>query len=548
MADTDAQLQELQQTETVDQAPAVVETYSAAPVDMVTYAQQQQIAGARRKRKNIIIGVIIGAGILAVLLAVFFIVRNASKSSNSTYTTAQVQTGSIEKTISGSGQLAAGATSEVSAEVSGKVKGLSVKLGSAVTTGTVLFTVDDNGTLAQAVTTASNSLESARLSLTSAQASLTSAKATAVTTAQDQMDQAAAGASNSTTGGGGSSTGRGGSTSTSTPSASSSTLTWAQAQAKADQANAQRSAQIASAQAQVKQAQAQVSSAQSDYDNAVANQGKTTVTAPASGVITALNVKNGDSVTGSSSSSSSSSNSTSSRNSALGGNNNTNNNTSSNNTAASTAAVEISDYTSSMTADIAVSESDISAVKAGQSVRLSFSAFASLSATGTVTAISPTGTSTGSLVDFTVTMTLPKPDKQLRPGMSVTAEIVTASAQNVLMVPNTAIDQAADGTCTVQVAQNNDTANLKTVTVTVGIANDSFTEIKSGLTAGEYVVSGNSATTSTNSSSGGGLFGGMGGGGTVRTFRDAGSSGGGTNRGNSSGGPSIQGGGPAGGF
>ncbi|MCL2332553.1 MAG: efflux RND transporter periplasmic adaptor subunit [Actinomycetia bacterium] len=512
---------------------------AGAPVDMVSYAQQQQIAGARRKRKNIIIGVIVSVVILAVLVAIFFLVRNANTSGNSTYLTSQVQNGTIERTISGSGQLAAGSTSAVTAQVSGTVTGLTVKLGDTVTKGQVLFTVDDNGTLAAAVTTASNSLESARLSLTSAQDSLASAKAASVTTAQELMDQAAAGNTNSSSStGGASSSGRSGASGASTPSSTSSstTLTWAQAQAKAAQANAQRLAQIASAQAQVKQAQAQVSSAQSDYDTAVANQGKTTVTAPSSGVITTLNVKNGDSVTGSSSSSSNnnaSSNNDVSAYSGLGGNNNNNNSSSNSNSSSSSAAVEISDYSTSMTADISVSESDISSVKEGQSVRLSFSAFPSLSATGTVTAVSPTGTSSGSLVNFRVTMTLPKPDKRLRPGMSVTAEIVTASAQNVLMAPNTAIDQASDGSYSVQVAQNNDTANLKTVTVTVGIANDSYTEIKSGLTAGEYVVSGNSAATSTNSSPGGGLFGGMGGGGTVRTFRNDSGGGASSNRGGS---------------
>jgi len=178
-----------------------------------------------------------------------------------------------------------------------------------------------------------------------------------------------------------------------------------------------------------------------------------------------------------------------------------------------------------MTADISVSESDISSVQKGQGVNLSFSAFPSLEASGTVTQISPTGTSSGSLVDFTVTMTLKDPDKQLRPGMSVTAEIVTASAKNVLLVPNTAIDQASDGTYTVRVAQNGDTTNLKTVTVTVGVANDSYTEIKSGLTAGEVVISGTTSSSSSTSSSSGGMFslgGGMrtngGGGGTYRSI------------------------------
>jgi len=515
-------------------APEATEQYAvtyteAAPVYTadnpqvaLSYAEQQQMAQRKKKRRNVIIGVAVGVVIVAALVAAFLMLRRASAQSNaSDYVTAQVQTGSIEKTISGSGQLQAQTTSEVDAKVSGTVTGLAVKLGSEVTTGTVLFKVDDNGTLADAVTSASNSLSAAKLSLTSAQQTLKSAQATTIETAQSVLNSATSGSSLTGAGSTGANSARSkngasspaASSSTST-SSNTSTMTKAQAQAQADQANAQRAAQIASAQAQVKQAQAQVTSAQSDYNTAVKNAGETAVTAPASGIVTALNVANGDSVTGSSSSSSSnnnSSNNNSSNNysSLLG---NSNNNSSNNNSSSSSAAVEISDYSSAMTADISVSESDVSSVKTGQNVRLSFSAFPSIEATGVVTQVSPTGTSSGSLVDFTVTITLTKPDPQLRPGMSVTAEIVTASVQNVLMVPNTAIDQGSDGAYTVRVAQNGDATNLKTVTVTVGVANDSYTEVKSGLSAGDVVVSGTTASTSSNSSSGGGLFGGGGGG------------------------------------
>ena len=485
----------------------------------------------KKKKKGAIIGVTIGVVVIVVLVGIFFLVRRGSNAGASTYVTAQVQTGSIEKTISGSGQLQAASTSEVAAKVSGTVTGLAVKLGSSVTTGTVLFTVDDNGTLAAAVTSASNSLQSAQLSLTAARQSLASAQAASVTTAQELLNASKASSSgsgsNTSTNSENSSsvlgentgskglTGANTSTNTNTntsasSSNSSSTLTLAQAQAQAKQANAQRAAQIASAQAQVKQAQAQVTSAQSDYDTAVKNQGETTVTSPSTGVVTALNVANGDSVTGASSTSS---NNNSSNNSGLGSSNNYSNNNSSNaNSSSSSSAVEISDYSSAMTADISVSESDISSIQNGQNVRLSFSAFSSLDATGVVTQISPTGTSSGSLVDFTVTMTLKDPDKQLRPGMSVTAEIVTASAENVLMVPNTAIDEGSDGTYTVRVAQNGNTADLQTVTVTVGIANDSYTEVKSGLTAGQVVVSGTTTSSSNSSTSSNSLLGGMGGG------------------------------------
>jgi len=507
-----------------------------------------------KSRKGLVLGIVIGVVVVLAFVIVFVMIRRANNSAASTYETAQVTRGSIEKIISGSGQLQASTTSEVGAQVSGTVTDLSVKLGSTVTTGTVLFTVDDDGALADAVTSASDQLESAQLSLTSAQQSLKSAQATQVTTAQGLLDAAKAQTDTSTdnstgdalsgTGGAGSSSTKGGGSNSN--STISSTLTPAQAQTQADQANAQRAAQIASAQAQVKQAQSSVRSAQSSYNAAVKAEGETNVTAPSSGVVTALNVANGDTVSGTSSSS----NNNSSNNNSNYSNNNSsllssltgnNNNSSNNNSSSSSSAVEISDYTTAMTADLDVSESNISSVQTGQSVGLTFTAFPSINATGVVTQIAPTGTSSGSLVDFTVQVTLTAPDSQLRPGMSVTAEVITASVQNVLMVPNTAITEDSNGQDSVRVAVGGDTTNLKTVNVTVGIANDSYTEIKSGLSEGDVVISGTTTASSTGSSNSGGLFGGMGGGGGG-TYRMAnGGGGGGTYRNyNGGGGQSFQ--------
>jgi multidrug efflux pump subunit AcrA (membrane-fusion protein) len=143
-----------------------------------------------------------------------------------------------------------------------------------------------------------------------------------------------------------------------------------------------------------------------------------------------------------------------------------------------------------MTTSIQVSESDIDLIKEGQDVTLSFDAFTSLEQTGTVTQVAPTGSTSGSLVKFEVQITLISPDERLRPGMSASVAIVTGSAENVLVVPNAAITEDETGKTTVQVVREGDVNNPRTVEIETGLANDMYTEVKSGLSQGEVVVTG----------------------------------------------------------
>jgi macrolide-specific efflux system membrane fusion protein len=108
-------------------------------------------------------------------------------------------------------------------------------------------------------------------------------------------------------------------------------------------------------------------------------------------------------------------------------------------------------------------------------------------------------------VTFPVTIDLIDPPTQLKPGMNATAKIILASVTDALQVPSSAISGDASSGYTVQVAQNGSTANLETVKVTIGLANDSYTQIKSGLTAGETVVTGTVSSSSSSSSSSSGF-------------------------------------------
>jgi macrolide-specific efflux system membrane fusion protein len=137
-----------------------------------------------------------------------------------------------------------------------------------------------------------------------------------------------------------------------------------------------------------------------------------------------------------------------------------------------------------------VVESDIAAIQAGQEASVSVAA---LDATlrGRVTSIDPFGSGAGSgaVVSFAVDVTLDAPPAGLRPGMSADITIVAASATSVLSIPSRALTGSA-GSYTVRVVAAD--GAVSTRPVEVGLVTSSLAEIKSGLQAGELVVTGTS--------------------------------------------------------
>jgi macrolide-specific efflux system membrane fusion protein len=168
-----------------------------------------------------------------------------------------------------------------------------------------------------------------------------------------------------------------------------------------------------------------------------------------------------------------------------------------------------------------VVESDISSTTLGQPATVSVTALGT-AVDGTVTAIGRTSTtsSSTSVVSYPVTVGLTNPPAALLPGMTADVTITTASASNVLTIPSEALLGTA-GNYTVRIL---DAAGVpQAQPVSVGLVTSTLAEIKSGLTAGEAVVTGTTAArnaaTTTTTNQGGGVFrdgGGFGGGGGFR--------------------------------
>jgi HlyD family secretion protein len=174
---------------------------------------------------------------------------------------------------------------------------------------------------------------------------------------------------------------------------------------------------------------------------------------------------------------------------------------------AGTAGIQI-DNLSSQFVDVVVSEIDINKIQVGQAVQLSFDAIPNKTYNGKVTTVGTVGTSSQGVVNFPVTVQLTDADAQVKPGMSAAVSIDVAKDNNVLLVPNQAVRSLGTQHTVTVLYQGQQIP----VQVTVGISNDTTTEITGGqLKEGDTIVL-NPSATSTGGSSGGGRGGGGGGG------------------------------------
>ncbi len=194
--------------------------------------------------------------------------------------------------------------------------------------------------------------------------------------------------------------------------------------------------------------QAQIAADQANINSIQATLDEQYIRAPFDGTITSMSVKTGDMVN------------------------------------SGTAAFQIDDL-STLTISLQVSEIDINNVKVGQQVDLVFDAIPDKQYTATVSNISMVGTVSGGVANFSVTAVLTGADSSVKPGMTSTANIVTDSASNVMLVPNRAIDSL--GTNKIIYIESN--GAVTPVRVTVGLASDTQTEVTSPqLKEGDLVV------------------------------------------------------------
>lgn len=168
-------------------------------------------------------------------------------------------------------------------------------------------------------------------------------------------------------------------------------------------------------------------------------------------------------------------------------------------------------------------ESDAAGLQVGQPATVTFEGLPGVSVTGSVLSIDPVAASSASnnLVTFAVRVSLDDAPTGLRQGMTANVSVTTATAENVLAAPQSAITTIGT-TSTVEVLQADGTSAR--AEVTTGVQGDALTEITSGVAEGDTLVIPTAASTS-GFPSGGIPGGGPMGGGTGGARRTAGGQG-----------------------
>jgi len=230
--------------------------------------------------------------------------------------------------------------------------------------------------------------------------------------------------------------------------------------------------EVASARAQVTSAQASLEQAQNNYDNTI-------ITAPFDGQMAKMDVQTGDQVSGS--------------------------------------TIIGALITTQKIATLSLNEVDAAKIKVGDKVITTFDAVDGLTITGKVIQIDMLGTVSQGVVTYTVKVSFDTQDDRVKPDMSANCEIITDAKTDAIAIPNAAVKADSSGNSYIQMLDAS--GNPVSKTIQVGIANESMTEIISGLNEGDKVVTqtittGAAASQTTSNSSGLGRF--LGGGGPGR--------------------------------
>ncbi len=407
---------------------------------------------------------------IIIIGLIYFVFTKIVSSQNTTpqYKTAQVAKSNIVSTISASGSISSGNNTSIYTSASGLVTKVYVKNGDTVKQGQTIAQIqlDQDGQKKQnsawaSYLSAKNSLDSAKQNKLSLQNQVESAQLS-FDQAQDSVNKI-----------------------------NDFTKTDLQKQTINTTFNtSQRSLEIAKAKyatadSTIAIAQAQLSAAWSSYQQASA-----TIVAPANGILTNFALTTGMSVANLSSS------------------------TSSNSSSDATQSVGIiTNPKNQITASVSLTEIDVVKVTPGQKVTITMDAFPDKTFTGQVLAINTNGQSSSGVTSYPTIIVFDNSISNMYPNMSVNANIIIDSKTDILTVPSSAI-QSSNGTSIVKIMKDN---QISEVVVETGISDTTNTEIISGLSEGDVIITSTSTAKTTSAStttksvfSGSGMGGGFG--------------------------------------
>ncbi|WP_109077557.1 efflux RND transporter periplasmic adaptor subunit [Aggregatibacter kilianii] len=369
---------------------------------------------------------IITAIAAAVIVGGYFFMRDSG--AQTTYLTEEVKRGNIEKNVVATGSIESVNTVDVGAQVSGKVTKLYVKLGQQVKKGDLIADIDS--------TTQINTLDTRKAALASYQAQLVARK-TAYDVALSNYNRLS--------------------------------KLYAQKATSLDTLNTAKST-LDNAKAEMNVVQENIKQAEIEVNTAETNVGYTKITSPIDGTVISTPVSEGQTV---------------------------------NSNQTTPTIIKVADL-SKMRIKPEISEGDITKVKAGQDVTFTILSDNKTVYHAKIESVDPATTtisdnssssssssssgssssSSSSAVYYYANIIVENPEHILRIGMTTENNIKIANVQNVLFIPNMAV-QKRQGKYVVNVLNGNTTQERE---IEIGVQNDFQTEVKSGLTEGEKVV------------------------------------------------------------
>ncbi len=207
-----------------------------------------------------------------------------------------------------------------------------------------------------------------------------------------------------------------------------------------------------------------VSDQQEAYNQAVANAEKRTVRAPAAGSVVAMSAQVGASVA---------------------------------DAASKGSLVQIADL-SQMTVKVQVNEVDISKISVGQAATATFSALPGVALDAQVTRISTVSSSSdsssgylygsGGVVTYDVSLLIPTPVAELKPGMTANVDITLQSVPATLMVPASCVGTDSLGKSFVMVVTDAATQACEKRAVEIAASDQTTVAISGDVTVGDEVL------------------------------------------------------------
>jgi macrolide-specific efflux system membrane fusion protein len=405
-----------------------------------------------KAKRPVQIGIIIGVLVIAGLL---YTTLTKKETSTATTQTAVVEKGSVIATVSESGNVSTDNQTNISSPTDGVIQEVYVKNGDIVVAGQNLFKVKSTATEQEKATayasylSALNNTQSAQQSKQATQASLESARQ-AVLNAQSAVDSMEKNLSIGTM-----------NPSTKQEYTQNEKDSLYSALTSAKQSFTATETKYNQADTAIGVASANQSSAWLNYQ---ATQ-DTTVTAPIAGTVANFSATVGTAVTG------------------TGSNNSSTTNSSNSDTNTATTVLVLGNF-GKLNIVAPVSEVDISKIRAGQKVTITLDAFTDKTFAGQVESVDTIGTSESGVVSFNTYITFVAPSSEIQPGMTATAVIQLDRKDDVVRVPNSAV-QSQNGVTYVRVMKNGE---MNMVEVQTGLAADDYTEITSGIKEGDTVV------------------------------------------------------------